>query len=69
LKKRFTTEPILVTPDLDRKMRMEMNVLDYTIEEVMDGRDQWHISQNLLIFVKIQFYFETCSRSKNRKDE
>ena len=35
LKKRFTTELILVVPDLDRKMRIEMDVSDYTIGEVL----------------------------------
>jgi len=43
LKKRFTTEPILVVPDLDRKIRMEIDTLDYAIEGVFfmkceDGR-------------------------------
>ena len=43
MKKRFTTEPILVTSDLDRKMRMEMDVLDYAIEEVLsiECSDGW----------------------------
>ena len=31
LKKKFTTELILVTPDLDKKMRMEVDALDYVI--------------------------------------
>ena len=35
LKKRFTTEPILVVPDLDRKMRVEVDVSDYAIREVL----------------------------------
>ena len=35
LKKRSTTEPILVALDLDRKMRMEMDISDYTIGEVL----------------------------------
>jgi len=29
LKKQFTTEPILVAPDLDKRMRMEVDMLDY----------------------------------------
>jgi len=29
LKKKFTTEPILVALDLDKKMRMEMDLFDY----------------------------------------
>ena len=35
LKKRFTKEPVLAAPDLDKKMRMEVDVLDYTIREVL----------------------------------
>jgi len=35
LKKRFTMELILVAPDLDKKMRMEMDVSDYVTEEVL----------------------------------
>ena len=29
LKKRFTEEPVLVAPDIDKKMRMEVDALDY----------------------------------------
>ena len=35
LKKRFTKEPVLVVLDLDKKMRMEVNTLDYAIEGVL----------------------------------
>ena len=35
LKKRFMIEPVLVTPDLDRKMRVEADVSDFTIEGVL----------------------------------
>jgi len=35
LKKRFITEPILVAPDLDKKMRMEIDILDYATEGVL----------------------------------
>jgi len=35
LKKRFTKEPVLVVPDLDKKMRMEVDVSDYTIGGVL----------------------------------
>jgi len=31
LKKMFTIELILVAPDLDKKMRMEVDALDYVI--------------------------------------
>jgi len=50
LKRKFTTEPILVAPDLDKKMRIEVNVLDYVIGEVLsiectDGR--WRLAAYL----------------------
>ena len=35
LKKRFTTEPILVALDLDKEMRMEVDVSDYVTGEVL----------------------------------
>ena len=35
LKKRFTTEPILVTPDLDKEMRVEVDTSDFTTGEVL----------------------------------
>ena len=35
LKKNFTKELVLATPDLDKKMRMEVNVLDYAIGRVL----------------------------------
>ncbi len=35
LKKRFTTEPILAALDLDKKMRMEVDVSDYVTGEVL----------------------------------
>ena len=31
LKRRFTTEPVLVTPDLDKEMRVEADVSDFAI--------------------------------------
>ena len=36
LKERFTKELVLVVPDLDKKMRMEVDVLDYAIEGVLN---------------------------------
>ena len=41
LKKRFTKEPVLAAPDLDKKMRMEVDVLDYATRGVlsMEGED------------------------------
>ena len=43
LKERFTKELVLVAPDLDKKMRMEVNASDYAIRgflsmECEDGR-------------------------------
>ena len=35
LKKRFTKEPVLAVPDLDKKMRMEVDISDYATEEVL----------------------------------
>jgi len=35
LKKRFTIEPISVAPDLDKKMRIEINTSDYATERVL----------------------------------
>ena len=35
LKKRFTEEPVLAVPDIDKKMRMEVDVSDYAIEGVL----------------------------------
>ena len=33
LKRVFTTRPVLVVPDLDKKMRVEADALDHTTEE------------------------------------
>ena len=35
LKRRFTKEPVLVAPDLDKKMRMEVDVSDYVMGGVL----------------------------------
>ena len=35
LKKRFITELVLVTPDLDREMRVEANTSDFATREVL----------------------------------
>ena len=35
LKERFTTEPVLVAPDLDKKMRVEADASDFTTEGVL----------------------------------
>jgi len=35
LRKRFIMEPSLVVPDLDKKVKIEVNVSDYTTEEVL----------------------------------
>jgi len=41
LKKRFTQELVLAVPNLDKKMRIEVDTLDYAIEGVlsMKGED------------------------------
>jgi len=35
LKKRFTTEPVLVTPDLNREMRVEADASDVATSGVL----------------------------------
>ena len=35
LKKQFTKEPVLATPDIDKKMRMEVDASDYATEGVL----------------------------------
>ena len=35
LKERFTKELVLVVPDLDKKMKMEVDVLGYTTGEIL----------------------------------
>ena len=35
MKKKFTTELVLVAPDLDKKMRMEVDVSDYAMGGVL----------------------------------
>ena len=41
MKKKFTQEPVLAAPDLDNKMRMEVDTSDYTMGYVlsMEGED------------------------------
>ena len=41
LKEKFTKEPVLAAPDLDKKIRMEVDALDYVIGGVlsMEGKD------------------------------
>ena len=46
LKKRFTQGPVLAAPDLDRKMRMEVDASDYVMGRVlsMEGKDgKWRL--------------------------
>ena len=54
LKERFITEPILVIPDLDKEMRVEVNVLDFAIRGVLSMKyknEKWrpvvYISKSL----------------------
>jgi len=35
LKRRFTEEPVLTAPDIDKKMRMEVDASDYATREVL----------------------------------
>jgi len=54
LKERFTTEPILVTPDLDKEMRVEADVSDFVMGGVLSMKcedEKWrpvaYISKSL----------------------
>ena len=54
LKKRFMMEPVLVTPDLDREMRIEADVSDFVTEGVLSMKckdEKWrpvaYISKSL----------------------
>jgi len=54
LKERFTTEPVLVTPDLDKEMRVKVDVLDFAIGGVLSMKcedEKWkpvaYISKSL----------------------
>ena len=40
LKKRFTEELVLAAPDLDKKMRMKVDALDYAMEEVLSEKTE-----------------------------
>ena len=35
LKERFTKEPVLAAPDLDKKMKIEVDISDYAIGKVL----------------------------------
>ena len=35
MKERFTTEPVLVTPDLNKEIRVEIDMLDFAMEGVL----------------------------------
>ena len=51
LKEKFTKEPVLAVPDIDKKMRMEVDTLDYTTGEVlsMECEDsRWRLVASLL---------------------
>ena len=46
LKERFTKEPVLVAPDIDKKMRMEVDASDYTMGGVLSmecGDGLWRL--------------------------
>ena len=52
LKKQFTTEPILLAPDLDKKIRMKVDASDYAtggilfMECEVGNGDWWYIYQS-----------------------
>ena len=43
LKKKFTQKLVLTVPDIDKKMRMEVDASDYAIGEVlsMEEKEKW----------------------------
>ena len=46
LKKRFTTEPVLITPDLDKEMRVKANTSDFVTGEVLSMKcedEKWRL--------------------------
>jgi len=52
LKKRLTIELILVVPDLDKRMRLEVNILDYTISIRVSN-----FELSLFYFISLSFLF------------
>jgi len=52
LKKRLTIELILVVPDLDKRMRSEVNILDYTISIRVSN-----FELSLFYFISLSFLF------------
>ena len=40
MKERFTKELVLVAPDLDKKMRMEVDISDYAIKGVLSMKSE-----------------------------
>ena len=42
MEEKFTKKPVLVAPDLDKKMKIEVDVSDYVTEGVllMEGKDR-----------------------------
>ena len=48
LKKRFITEPVLVTPDLDKEMRVKVDTLDFATGGVLSMKcedKKWRLLQ------------------------
>jgi len=54
LKERFTKEPVLAVLDLDKKMRMEVDVLDYATGIVRIEDSRLHFLFSIFYFL---FYF------------
>ena len=50
LKEVFTTKPVLVIPDLDKEMRVEADVSDYAIREVLSTKYK-NRKQRLVAFI------------------
>jgi len=48
LKKKFTMKPVLVTSDLDKEMRVEIDASDFGMEGVL-GNNEWQIEDRLVL--------------------
>jgi len=51
LKERFTTEPVLVTPDLNKKTRVEVDALDFATGGVLSMKcedEKWRLVAYIL---------------------
>jgi len=62
LKEQFTKEPVLAALDLDKRMRMEVDMLDYATDGVLSMEDNRISYQKLLVARSDEEYREVCKR-------